>query len=222
MTRNFKWAVACLLLFTSLFLNVPNVNAVDPNFQPKDSTVYFLDMQEWYKSNKVLSWKNDDSYDTSPYADYLSSKKFVWRDVLSDVVSSYSQKLVVQSLIDDYRDKLRVAFSTITRNWLENTESATFNMLYHTLSGTSNAENSSSILCIDPSFGFGYTGVRLSYKLSFGVVSSFWNMNKNNLTLKLSIPLYPVGETSHTVLDTNDIVRKIDPLPRDSAAMLLP
>ncbi|MDD4712262.1 MAG: alpha-L-rhamnosidase C-terminal domain-containing protein, partial [Bacteroidales bacterium] len=76
-----------------------------------------------------------------------------------------------------------------------------FGHFYDSLADMVNINMNLGKFWIDPSFGFGPTGIKCSYKFLYGTISSSWNMDENKFLLRVRIPFnysriihYPIIE----------------------------
>jgi hypothetical protein len=137
------------------------------NLSNKQATIYANDALSLYRNE---SWSNKLIQMASSYGiidmDYIKSS---YRDIKNN-----------------YQDLLETRLSAIGNNWLEETGLIETYIPSDKILRRSGFEN----LWIGPSLSSGATGIRCTYLLNFGKISSFWNMEKQNLSIKVQIPLF--------------------------------
>lgn len=212
----------CMFLSVCLCVNVFDAHATD--FE-SSSIIYSR-----FGSIRQTFCKVDHSFESAANPNYLgyeSLRKSEWQNVLTDIAFSYAYKLNIQRLIQDYRDMLRLSFSSVLKNCLANSQNTTrdinssiFDAFFHSIPGLSEVDGDFSKFNVNSSLGFGSTGLKCSYKLPFGVVSSSWNMEKNDVTLRVRIPLNLAKESSCQVLIIKDILEKSNELLRQNRNVL--
>jgi hypothetical protein len=156
----------------------------------------FLKQQTLYENYKLSEWgrANNSMLRSSTSNSYL--RKTDLQGIVANLAKSYVYKIDFQSAVLDYRDLFFHGFSAMTNNFLVDAFSGNergdpnfFGKLYHSMAGFMNYNSDFGKFYLDPSLGFGYTGVKLSYHFIYGTISSSWNMDCNKLSLKIRIPL---------------------------------
>jgi hypothetical protein len=195
--------VFTLILMIGLFFRPLQMNATSPEdivnpIEKVDTSLYGPGYRHFLSSSPIPIQKSLEKFhfdldmdlshvQTAPIQKYASFRKVNWSDMLINMASSYGI-IDMNNLKNNYQDLLQVGLSVITSNWLWLNE----NELVDACMPSDNFMKRSGFenLRIDPSLGFGSTGIRCTYRLNFGKLSSFWNMGKQNLSIKLQIPLY--------------------------------
>jgi len=146
--------------------------------------------------------------------------------LFTEISQSYAYRMNVEMLIKSYQEMLRVSFSSAVKDCLTNSQttigtvdSNLFGDLFHSLPGFgtnfSNFRLKSSLSGGAPKF-------RLSYRFSFGTISSLWLMDKNDLTFKVNIPFKGDGRHDGTALNLKDILEKSNQILYNCPVDLIP
>jgi len=210
-----RFSVVFIILVAGLWLSALSTYAVEPEVLHPDSvgidasvsrvspwknySGYWWQDQRWYKDLKTSSRGKNIDFEAGVRGWNPVVKKFEWQNVLGDVASSYSYQLKIQSMVQGYRNMLFHGLSAYTQSWLEGSPVMDeevgpdfFGLFYRSVSGTDFSDPGFGKIRIDPSVGFGSTGIKLSYRFLYGTLYSSWNMDRNKVTLKIKIPLNSV------------------------------
>jgi len=205
---------------------IVDINLITIKFQEHDSS----DVAYWNwidNKNSMLINFHHNSYFRSPdfrrafhtdwvrmnsgllgnQSDDMNLRKTDSQGLLSSITQAYAYQLNLRLLIQSYRELLLNSFSSVITAFLEGpqsdfneTTSNYFGHFYDSLADNLNINKNSGKFWIDPSFGFGSTGIKCSYKFFYGTISSSWNMDENKFLLKVRIPFnnrnihYPIIE----------------------------
>jgi len=154
---------------------------------------------DWVRMNSGLIGNQPDN---------MNLKKTDFQGIMTNITQVYAYQLNVRLLVQSYRELLLSSFSSITKNFLEGSQSNInevtsnyFGHFYDSLADMVNINMNLGKFWIDPSFGFGPTGIKCSYKFLYGTISSSWNMDENKFLLRVRIPFnysriihYPIIE----------------------------
>lgn len=142
---------------------------------------------DWNRSNAhVLGIQSDDVY----------LRKIEWHGVLNNVASSYVRQKNFQSIVHNYRNLLFYGFADMANGLMDNSLSQNdditpsyFGLFCRSVTDWVDLDSDFGHLMLDPSLGFGSTGIKISYKFLYGTISSSWNVDKNKVSLKIRIPI---------------------------------
>jgi len=165
-------------------------NSLFINFQDH---IYLSNPYLWDLYHSDRNIVNSGQIGIQPYP--MNLKKTDFQGILSNVAQAYVYQLNVQLLVQSYRELLLSGFSSITKDFLDGSPSNAnefttgyFGHFYHSLVDMININMDFGKFGVDPSLGFGFTGVKCSYKFLYGTISSFWNMDQNKISLRVRIP----------------------------------
>jgi len=177
--------------FDYVFHNlIENKNSILMNFQDNN---YLSNPYLWDGSHSDWNRVNNELIEIQP--DNMNFKKADFQGILSNIAQDYAYQLNIRLLVQSYRELLLSGFSSITKDFLEGSQSeinevatSYFGHFYHSLVDMVNINMDFGKFGIDPSFGFGSTGIRCSYKFLYGTISSSWNLDQNKISLRVRIP----------------------------------
>jgi hypothetical protein len=142
---------------------------------------YHFDMQMNLSNKQATIYANDALFRNESWSNKLIQMASSYGIINMDHIrSSY------QDIKNNYQDLLETKLSAIGNTWLEETGLVENYIPSDNILRRSGFEN----FRIGPSLSSGATGIRCTYLLNFGKISSFWNMEKQNLSFKIQIPLF--------------------------------
>jgi len=150
----------------------------------------------FFKEKNPSDWNRSNAHVLGIQSDGVCSRKIEWHCVLNNVASSYVRQMNFQSMVQNYRNLLFYGFADMANNLMESSLSQNdeitpgyFGLFYRSMTDWVDLDSDFGHLMLDPSLGFGSTGIKISYKFLYGTISSSWNLDKNKVSLKIRIPL---------------------------------
>lgn len=134
-------------------------------------------------------------------------RKLEWQKVLPSIAYTYANKADVEKRIRDYvaslcdgvGNKLGSEYGLSDKGGFQMN---VFRSFYRFIPFLSNKESIFRNFNTETEVGWGFTGVRCTYKLPFGMITSSWNLEKNRMTFNFRIPLYAPTSGGASLLST--------------------